>query len=137
MAAGLPHLGFRALPFPRAVAEVEAQTLLFPMVESEEGAKHTDEIASTPGLDGILLGLGDLSLELGVPGEVAHPRVQAVVSDTIAACRRHRKWVGFGGVADPDILKRYAALGMDFVLIGSDLGFLMAGVSARIALLKG
>ena len=72
-----------------------------------------------------------------MPGEVAHSDVQAVAQECIAACRRHGKWVGFGGVADPAIMKDYTAQGMNFVLIGSDLGFLMAGVASRIAMLRG
>ena len=137
IAAALPQIGFRSLPFVRAVAEVEAKILLFPMVETREGAQHVEAIAATPGLDGILLGLGDLSIELGVPGEVAHPDVRAAVQACIAACRRHGKWVGFGGAGDPAIIKDYTDLGMNFVLMGSDLAFLVAGVAARVALLRG
>jgi len=137
IAAALPQLDFRSLPVPQAVAEIDARILLFPMVETKEGARHAEAIAATAGLDGILLGLGDLSIELGVPGQVGHPDVRAVVLDCIAACRRHGKWVGFGGVGDPALIKDYTDAGMHFVLMGSDLSFLMAGVAARVAMLRG
>jgi len=137
IAAAQPHLGFRSLPVPQAVAEMDAQILLFPMVETREGVEQVDAIAATKGLDGILLGLSDLSIELGVPGELAHPDVRAAVLACIAACRKHGKWIGFGGTGDAGLIKEYTEQGMHFVLLGSDLSFLMAGVAARVALLRG
>lgn len=136
VAAGLPQIGFRTMPLAQAVAAIESRILLLPMVETREGARNVDAIAAVPGLDGILLGLTDLSMELGVPGEVAHPSVRAVVEATLRAARAHGRWVGVGGVGDPAVLRDYLALGAHFALIGSDLGLLMAAVSARIAALS-
>ncbi|MGE4239083.1 HpcH/HpaI aldolase family protein [Ramlibacter sp.] len=136
VAAGLPQIGFASMPLRDAVAAIESRILLFPMVETREGAAAARDIAATPGLDGILLGLTDLSMELGVPGDVGHASVRAVVENTLAACRAHGKWVGVGGVGDPALLRGYIAQGMNFALIGNDLGLLMAAVTARIAALS-
>lgn len=136
IAAGLPQVNFAAMPLPEAIAQIEPSILLFPMVETIAGARNVRAIAATPGLDGILLGMSDLSIELGVPGEVTHPSVRAVVDDTVAACKAAGKWVGMGGVGDPAVLRDYANLGLNFVLIGADLGLLMGAVSARIAALS-
>jgi len=132
---GLPQINFQAMPLPAAMALAEPRILLFPMVETREGAQNVRAIAATPGLDGILLGMSDLSVELGVPGDVTHPSVRAVVADTLAACKAEGKWLGIGGVGDPAVLRDYVAMGMNFVLIGNDLGLLMGAVSARIAAL--
>ncbi len=133
VAAAQPQIDFAALPLADAVAQIEPQILLFPMVETREGAADVRAIAATPGLDGVLVGLTDLSMELGVPGQVGHPSVRAVVADTIAACRARGKWAGVGGLGDPALMRDYMAMGANFVLIGSDLGLLMGAVSARIA----
>ena len=133
----MPLPSLRTVALAGAGPEVEAQILRFMMGETREGARSAGAIAARPGLDGILLGMGDLSIELGVPGEVAHPEVRAVVHECIAACRKHGKWVGFGGVGDPGLIKEYTDQGMNFVLMGSDLAFLMAGVTARVAMLRG
>ncbi len=136
VAAGLPQIAFRAMPLADAIPTIESRILLLPMVETREGARNVDAIAAVPGLDGILLGLTDLSTELGVPGEVAHPSVRAVVEATVRAARAHGRWVGIGGVGDAAVLRDYLALGAHFALIGSDLGLLMGAVSARIAALS-
>lgn len=132
---GLPQINFATMPLPQAVALIEPQILLFPMVETREGAQNVGGIAATPGIDGILLGLTDLSMELGLPGQVGHAQVREVVTATIAACKAHGKWVGLGGVADPALMREYMAQGIHFVLIGNDLAMLMAGTAARVAAL--
>ncbi|MGV3573421.1 MAG: HpcH/HpaI aldolase family protein [Ramlibacter sp.] len=136
VAAGLPQTHFASIPLRTAIETIEPQILLLPMVETREGAQNVEAIAATDGLDGILLGLTDLSTELGVPGEVGHASVREVVANTVRACKAAGKWVGVGGVGDAAVLRDYVHLGMDFVLIGSDLGLLMGAVSARIAALQ-
>jgi 4-hydroxy-2-oxoheptanedioate aldolase len=54
----------------------------------------------------------------------------------IAAGRRHGKWVGIGGIADDAQLTRYCELGVRFVLLGTDLGFMMSAASARTRALR-
>jgi 2-keto-3-deoxy-L-rhamnonate aldolase RhmA len=137
VAAGLPQVNFAPMPLADAVARIESQVLLFAMVETPAAASAAAAIAATTGIDGILLGLTDLSMELGVPGQVGHPSVRAVARDTAAACRQAGKWVGLGGVNDLAILREYLGWGMHFAIVGSDLGLLMAAVSSRIQSLAG
>lgn len=136
LAGSLPQTGFRTLPAKDAMAEVNGLVSLYPMVESLEGAINCEAIAATPGITGILLGIGDLAIDLGVAGELEHPNVQQIVEDCVVACRRHNKWIGIGGVADMAMLKRYIDKGMNFAIVGNDLAILMAGVSSRIAALR-
>ena len=37
------------------------------MIETREGIENLDEIAATPGLDGLYIGPSDLSIALGLP----------------------------------------------------------------------
>ncbi len=55
----------------------------------------------------------------------------------IAACRKHGKVPGMGGVYDPKLLERYIGLGMRFILAGNDLTFLMAGARERASFVRG
>ena len=136
VAAGLPQIDFEAMPLAQAIDRIESRILLLPMVETRQGADNIEAIVAVPGLDGVLLGLTDLSVELGVAGQVAHPSVREVVDAAVRVCREHGKWVGIGGVSDPKLLRSYVAQGMNFVLIGNDLGLLMSAVSSRIAALS-
>ena len=47
--------------------------LCFAMIETRDGIDNLDEIAATPGIDGLYIGPSDLSIALGLP-----PRVVAV-----------------------------------------------------------
>lgn len=136
LAGSLPQIGFKSMNAAEAMRQVDCLVALFPMIESLQGASSCDAIASTAGISGLLIGAGDLAIDLGVPGDVAHARVLEVIQDCIKACRTHGKWVGIGGIADMAVLKRYVDMGLDFALVGNDLAILMAGVSSRITELR-
>jgi 2-keto-3-deoxy-L-rhamnonate aldolase RhmA len=51
------------------------ETLVFALVEEKEGVDNIEEILSVSGLDGVVIGPGDLSLTMGHPGEYYHPDV--------------------------------------------------------------
>jgi 2-keto-3-deoxy-L-rhamnonate aldolase RhmA len=55
------------------------------LIESQPGVDNVAEIAAVEGLDGIMIGLTDLSADLGVSGQFDHPRVRDAV-DKVATC---------------------------------------------------
>lgn len=50
-------------------------TVVLAIIETAEAIENLAEILATPGLDGAILGTGDLSQSLGVPGQGKHPKV--------------------------------------------------------------
>ena len=54
----------------------------------------------------------------------------------IAACGKHGKHPGMGGVYEPKLMEKFIGLGMRFILSGSDLSFMMAGARARTEFLR-
>ena len=58
-------------------ANANAQILSMALVEDLSGVEHLEEIVAA--VDIVLIGRGDLSTALGVPGQVNHPKVTAVV----------------------------------------------------------
>ena len=73
---------------------------------------------------------------MGLPDEFGHDKVAKAYEYTIAACRKHGKWAGMGGVYDERLMQRYIAMGARFILAGGDLGFLMAGAAMRAEFLR-
>ncbi len=72
---------------PRGFEDV----LCFVMVETELGLRNVDEIARTPGLDGIYIGPSDLTLGLGhatLAGPES-PQLNGPLEQIAAACRRN------------------------------------------------
>ena len=54
-----------------------------------------------------------------------------------AACKRHGKTLGMGGVYDEVHAATYIGLGARLLLSGNDQSFLMAGATARAKFLRG
>ena len=127
----LPQFGYHALPAREQMARAEALTFLVGIVETKEAVEQIDAIAAVPGLDGLQIGTSDLSVSLGVPGELDHPSVQDAVRRTIAACNRHSKIVIVGGAYRPDWLRLYAAMGVRMMLVGNDLSLLVGALRER------
>lgn len=75
----------------RETAVLGGEVLCFVMVETREGVDNVEEIAATPGLDGIYIGPADLALGLGLPPDLdkQEPDHVAAVQTILKACQRH------------------------------------------------
>ncbi len=127
----LPQVDFQAHPQGELADALNAATLLVLMIESPEGVANAEAIAALPGVDALLIGTSDLTAEMGVPGQLDHPDVVSAYETVIAACQKHGKIPGMGGVYKPELMQRYVDMGMRLILAGSDLSFLMAGARAQ------
>ena len=132
-AAGpLPHLHYRSFPAAEADAALNAATMLIVQFESEAALENADAIASVEGVDMVLIGSNDLLADLGLAGQYEHPRLREAYAKTIAACRKHGKHVGVGGLASrPQLAAEFVRMGARYVSTGTDLGFLLAACSAK------
>jgi 4-hydroxy-2-oxoheptanedioate aldolase len=135
--SSLPQLGFEAVKTRELMATMNAATLLVVMVETAEGIANAAEIAAVDGVDVLLVGTNDLSIDLGIPGELGHDKIAAAYRDVIAACRAHGKWPGMGGVYHEPLMRRYIEMGCRFLQAGGDLGFMLEAGRARTDFLRG
>ncbi len=69
---------------------VNNELLIIPMIETQQAIDNIDEILSVPGIDVLLVGPSDLSIELGVPLDYACDTYQQGLNKIAAACKRHR-----------------------------------------------
>jgi 4-hydroxy-2-oxoheptanedioate aldolase len=102
------------------------------MVETRDGLDRLEEIAATPGLDGIYIGPADLALALGLtPGAggdvfddaIAHVRETCDAHGLIAGMHCHE-----GKAA-----QAYAAQGFKLLTVGVDSSLLKAAISNELA----
>ena len=128
--------GYRAPDVATAQAETNDHVLLCGMIETPEALYAVEEIAAVPGLDSLMIGTSDLTATMGIPGQIGHPDVQAAYARVAAACARHGKVLGMGGVYDDVWAPTYVKLGARFILGGSDHNFIMAGAGARASFLS-
>jgi len=88
-------------------------------IESGEAVRNIDEIVSVPGIDLAFIGTGDLAMSLGVPGQLDHPELKAVVAAAEAGILRSS--VALGGVArTPDQAKQLLDRGYSAIVLGFD-----------------
>ena len=137
MGGGLPQLGFATMALGEAARLTNEETLVVVMIESPQGVSHCDEIASVRGIDALLIGTNDLCFEMGIPGQFNDPRVAEAYQRVIAACRKHGKFAGMGGMYTPELLERHIAMGVQLVLSGSDFSLLMSAGRERASLVRG
>ena len=60
---------------------------MVPIIESLAAAQHIDEMLEVPNLKMIYLGMGDLTKELGHPGDDRHPEVRKAIGEIVAKAR--------------------------------------------------
>ncbi len=132
-AAGpLPHLQYRSFPVAEADAALNAATMVIVQFESDEALTKADEIVAVDGVDMVLIGTNDLLADWGLAGQYEHPRLREAYAKTIAACRRHGKHVGVGGLSSrPQLAAEFVKMGARYVSTGTDLGFCLAACTAK------
>ena len=123
--------GFRPPAMAEAQKAINDEILTVVMIESPEAVKNAGDIAAVDGIDVLLIGTSDLSSELGIAGQMGHPKVVDAYRTVGAACRKHGKVLGMGGVYDEENASRYVGMGARFVLTGSDHSYVVMGANAR------
>jgi 2-keto-3-deoxy-L-rhamnonate aldolase RhmA len=133
----MAQLGFRPHPRAESTALVNQTTLMVMMLETPKAIENAEAIAAVPGVDVLLIGTNDLTLEMGIAGQYDDARVVRAYETVIAACRTHGRYPGMGGIYDQPTMEKYVKRGARFILAGSDLSFIMAGGQARTDFLRG
>src|SRR5260221_8651752 len=129
---GPPALfGYKAPGNAEAQAAINPEILVIAMIESEVGVANAAGIAAVDGIDALLIGTSDLTAAMGISGQILHPRVEEAYRSVGVACRKAGKFLGMGGVYEPDAITRYVDLGARFILTGSDHTYLVAGAKLR------
>ena len=136
-AGAMAQLNYQAVPTKEATELVNNNTLLVFMLESPQAIANADAIAAVPGVDVLLIGSNDLCMEMGIPTQFDHPKLTEAVETTIAACHKHGKHPGLGGVYDEVIAKRFIESGMRFILASGDMPLFMNAAKARAQFLNG
>src|SRR6267378_1960857 len=132
MGGALPHLQYRSFPAAEANAAMNEATMVVVQFETADAIDKADEIAAVEGVDMVLMGTNDLLADMGIAGQYEHERVRDAYARTIAACRKHGKHVGVGGLATrPKLAAEFVKMGARYVSTGTDLAFLMVESTAR------
>jgi 2-keto-3-deoxy-L-rhamnonate aldolase RhmA len=132
----ITQFGYKSVDLSEAVAELNRKTLIGVMLETQEAIDRADEIAAVDGINIVMIGTNDLAMSMGCPGDFGHKDVVSAYEKVAAACKKHGKWCGSGGVYDPALVARYVGMGVRFLLAGGEVGLMMAAGRQRVALLR-
>jgi 4-hydroxy-2-oxoheptanedioate aldolase len=137
VAGALVQVEFKPMKAGELTSVLNTATLITVMIETPQAVENADAIAAIPGVDALLIGTNDLAMEMNIPGDFANPRIVAAYDAVIAACRKHDKFPGMGGVYNEELMRRYIGAGMRMILSGGDGGMLMQAATQRSAFLRG
>ena len=133
----LPHLHYRSFPAVEIVQVMNDASMVIVQFESAQALDNADEIVAVEGVDVVLVGLNDYLGDIGLTGQYDHPKVRECYSRTVAACRKHGKHCGVGGLASrPDLVAEYVRMGARYVSSGTDIGFLLGAATEKAKQVK-
>jgi 2-keto-3-deoxy-L-rhamnonate aldolase RhmA len=131
--------GFGPVRAARYMKELESyrrqaneEILLFVQIETPEAVQNASAILSTPGIDGIYIGNGDLASFMNGNAQAGSANVQKVVDDLIAMANRVSMPIGLPTWSAGEF-NRYAEQGAQLLTIGSDLSFLAVQAEGELA----
>ena len=97
---------YGAVSIPEYIAEANSDLLRMIQCETEQAVEDIENIASVEGVDLVFVGPYDLSLSLGVPGDLFHPKMVQAVDKILAACKKLGKPTGVFVTAPDEMQKR-------------------------------
>lgn len=118
------HTEFRVGKHAEVMAQANARVLAIAQVETRLAVENAEDIASVDGLDVLLVGPNDLSVDLGIPGDLMNPIQLDAMAAVAAACKKHGKL--FGLHAGAALLEKFRKE-LDMVMNMTDADFLAQG----------
>ncbi len=112
-------------------------SVIIAQIEHIDAVNNIEEIISTPGVDGVIIGPYDLSGSLGVPGEFDNPKVVEALSKFEGVCKANNFAMGYH-VIQPDgtQLKQKVKSGYTFLAFSTDFLFMGTKATNEMQLIK-
>ena len=118
--------------FDSYFAEANDKLLTVVQIETREAVENADAIAAVEGVDVLFIGPLDLSVSLGITGQMQHPDFRAAVRQVMDACRAHGKSPGIL-LPGADMIAAAVEDGFRFLAAGSDGSAVAAGMKSLVS----
>jgi 2-keto-3-deoxy-L-rhamnonate aldolase RhmA len=109
----------------------DANVLVVCVIEEATGVEQIEEIAATPGIDVLFIGVSDLSFSLGLRGRQDDPVLDEAIAKVVSAAKRHGKWLGRPAGSAEEV-ERFHARGFQFFQSVTELGLMKLGAKALL-----
>ena len=117
-------------------ARCEEELCVLVQIETRMALGNLEAIAGVDGVDGIFIGPGDLSADMGYLGQPGHPDVTAAIDDAIGRIRACGVAPGIL-TGDEALARRFIERGCLFTAVGADMSILAQGSERLAAKFKG
>ena len=122
---------YEALTFTEMMDHFNSNLMRVVQIESVRAVEALDEILSVAGFDTVMIGPADLSISLGVPGNMDHPSMIGTIEKIRDACLRHGIIPGIHTRAS-SMARFWKDRGMLFVGCSNDLAMLLERASENV-----
>ena len=102
------------------------QIMILPQVELVEALDCLDDFLDVPGISGVLVGPGDLSISMGIPGDLDNPKEVAAIERVIAGCKKRNLARGIA-IMPHDRMATWRDKGINMLCAGSETSILLQG----------
>lgn len=113
--------------FDEYVDQSNHDTLLIVQIEHRTGVENIEAILEVPGIDGTFIGPYDLSMSLGIPGQISHPLVAEAKREVRDATLARGLSAGIHIVHPRSAIEECESAireGYTFIALGTDMQFL-------------
>ncbi len=115
--------GWMSIKFEDYLSFSNRETFISLQIEDPEAIENIEEIASVPGYDILFVGPGDLSVAMGIPGDVDNKEIWAVIEKIGKIANKYGKIAGTVAF-NPERAKKLLDMGYLFLSAGADIIFL-------------
>lgn len=123
------YCDFRIGDVTAVMAAHNTNTLLIFQIETKEALENLDTILQVPGCDAVLIGPNDLSISLGVAGQINSDIMINAFNTVLKKCQQYGVIPGCH-VNDTNLAAHYASKG--FLLVSSSADTMMLQVGAQL-----
>lgn len=117
------------------IATNNLETLCVIQIERRQALENLDEMLAVPGVDVACMGCMDLSIDLGIPGQIDHPTMVAAIQKVVDTAARHRVASGII-VGKMETVNRWVQAGMRFASYATESMLLQEGATAAVSRLR-
>lgn len=113
------HTLFRDFLIEDYTAWANRELMTVIQIESQEGIENMDQILSVEGIDAVMIGPADMTSDMGIPGQINHPKVVAAFREVIIKCNKYGIAPGIH-LNEMEDVKKWVAEGMRFITYSYD-----------------
>jgi 2-keto-3-deoxy-L-rhamnonate aldolase RhmA len=88
---GAANTGYKGGKHTEVMQEANSRVWSIAQIETKLGVENCEAIAAVEGIGALLIGPNDLSIDLGIPGDMNNPMEIEAIKKVGAACKKHGK----------------------------------------------